>query len=268
MRLLSSLLPGFAVLWISVLATGPVGAFTVTFDSFEGTNEIASISRDQHAGTLDGASASPQLLPSSGAVTATDGLAQTTTEYDLSNIAFGFEFEQAITGLSGSSGSSSAELYFMVDEDVEYEFSGSYTVASSDGRFVYLHAILFDWELVDTDGYLFESWQRSLATPNESFTLGMSGGDESNRSIGSLTGTLNPGRHYGLLVTAYVSSRALDPTTPATASGGVLFSIGQVPEVPSLAPAGMVLLCSVLGLAGVRSLTAVSRARRRQTPSL
>ena len=83
-----------------------------------------------------------------------------------------------------------------------------------------------------------------------------------------ITGTLNPGRHYGLLVTAYVSSRALDPTTPATASGGVLFSIGQVPEVPSLAPAGMVLLCSVLGLAGVRSLTAVSRARRRQTPSL
>ena len=150
--------------------------------------------------------------------------------------------------MGGQSGISLGD--FEVDEDVDYTISGSYSVVSTDGRFVQLSVWLFD---LDVEENLFESEQVSVSTPNESFTLGMLEGDSSNSSLGSLTGTLHAGQAYGLMLEVQIRSPA-SSTTPATASGSLSFSIGQQPEVPSLGPAGIALLCSALALAGRSSV--------------
>ena len=57
----------------------------------------------------------------------------------------------------------------------------------STGREVYFRARLFDHS---SDTVVFESLQASSSTPNESFVLGLTEGDTSSTSTGSLAGTL------------------------------------------------------------------------------
>jgi len=198
------------------------------------------------------------MLPSSGAPTAIDGEAQAISMYDLSNAAFEVTPEHSITGLFGSAGETVAVFNFTVDEDVNYTAAGSFSVVSPDRRFVYLYGLLFDWDL---NSFVFESWQRSVSTPNESFTLGQSGGDESNTSSGSLAGTLIAGHHYEFYISAYVSSRISPSTTPATASGVLSLHLSQAPEVPSSTPVGIALLGGLVFAIAVGGL-AVQRRRR------
>ena len=234
------------------LIAGSAEAFTTTLgDLFESTTHVAALSWDQTGGTHSEVFEYPWMLPSSGAPTAIDGEAQGTSVYDLSNAVFEVAPEHSITGLFGSAGQTVAVFNFTVDEGVNYTAAGSFSVVSPDGRFIYLYGSLFDWDL---NSFAFESWQRSVSTPNESLTLGQSGGDESNTSSGSLTGTLVAGHHYEFYISAYVSSRISPSTTPATASGVLSLHLSQAPEVPSSTPVGIALLYSLLGLVGIRSI--------------
>ena len=61
-------------------------------------------------------------------------------------------------------------------------------------------------------------------------------------------------REYLWWVGAYVSSRVQSPMSAATAAGNVSLCLTESTPVPSMARSGMLVLCSLLGLAGVRRI--------------
>lgn len=107
-------------------------------------------------------------------------------------------------------------------------------------------------EDVGSNILLVRSSQRSFSTPNESFVLGESGGDVSNTSSGSLTGTLLTGRTYRFGYGAELGfSYDPSPSELAVASGFVTLTLVPEPSTASLAGLGML------------ALAAIGRCRRR-----
>ena len=88
---------------------------------------------------------------------------------------------------------------------------------------------------------LFENIQQSDATPNEFFTLGLTGGDANNTLTGSLTGTLIAGREYQLFFDAFTQSQ---PTAGGSATASGFFRLTFVPEPSTL-------LLATIGLLGL-----------------
>ena len=100
-----------------------------------------------------------------------------------------------------------------------------------DGRRTYLRASLFD---LDLTSMVFESFQESFSTVNESFTLGLSEGDLTNIFTGSLSGTLIAGHEYHFFYNAFVQAPAVyQPPPPAQRALGT--SSSPSPRSPSQA---------------------------------
>ena len=107
-------------------------------------------------------------------------------------------------------------LLFTADANSGYVLEGVYTAIDANGWRTAMQVHLYDQTAAD---YLFQNIQRSNATPNESFTLGLEDGDLSPVLVGSLTGNLLAGHQYQLYFRIYISNTANEDTTPATASG-------------------------------------------------
>jgi hypothetical protein len=111
-----------------------------------------------------------------------------------------------------------------VNTDTTYSLSGMFsaTDVGSPGR-VYSNVLLYDQ---GAGTMLFQDWNDSYSTANESFILGVAGdGDVSNFTIGSLTGNLLAGHNYRLFFKDFIQAY---PTADqgASATGCVTLAIG------------------------------------------
>ena len=181
-------------------------------------------------------------LPDANTSTSIDGGASAVSNYDFDNSGFDITFSHSRVDTYFSQGWSYGYTYFSVDQNVDYVASGWYTAVDpdGDGRAVYFRSFLED---MTTASRVFDSLQSSESTPNESFTLGLSEGDDNNIDLGSLAGTLIAGREYQFYYTAYIQTVNPPNASSATGSGGI--SLSFVPE-PG---AGLLLTTAILGVA-------------------
>jgi hypothetical protein len=168
------------------------------------------------------------------------------TEFNVSNAGFNITFDHTRAATTGAEAGSNSDLYFTVDDDVDFQFSGAYAASDADGGTLRLEARLVDRTIVTALDWLYRSYQVSHSTPNESFILGLQGGDEANVLFGSPTGTLIAGHEYHFYFTTYINAANITPTEPATASGFVNLAFVPEPSTASLLALGLV------GIAAVR----------------
>ena len=145
--------------------------------------------------------------------------------------AFSYSIDLLVGAGDGYDGWSYAggNTRFDVEVPTVYGFEGAFAL-SGDMRISQLVRLTE----YGSGATLFENEQTSLATIDQSFTLGEQDGDHSNTLTGSLTGTLDPGR-YSLYHEYKLTDAA--PTSPdsGTASGGFAMTLtpvsaGAVPE--------------------------------------
>lgn len=198
----------------------------------------------------------PTALPCAQAHTASSSVSTSTTIYSLDSAAFELGFEHAAGARygRGTGALSWANLYFSVDEDVQYVLSGVYAATGPAGFEVVQYAVLFD----ETAGqFAFFGSQSSDMTPNESFTLGLLEGDSLNQGIeGSLSGALTAGHVYKLEYGNSIRVLAddlVDASSTASAVGNLTLTF--VPEP------------SASALLGVFLAGAMARARLRLAPT-
>jgi hypothetical protein len=187
--------------------------------------------------------ANPAAVPESGTLTAAASGTAGSASYDLAGSGFSFGFDAGISGTPGANAFLLGLLYFVPDADVDYVFDGSFTATDVDGRHVTLTGSLYD----DTAGTsLFSSYQTSDNTANESFTLGLQGGDLDNILSGSPTGTLLAGHTYSLYLFAEIENTDAAYAQTATATGALNLTFVPEPGIGLLGIAGL------LGLAARR----------------
>ncbi len=224
----------------SLLLASSGRAITVTIDSAD----VTSIASRAAPSTEN-----PAAVPASGAPSTASDTNSSTTTYVLADSAFSFGFDHARSAVFRETGRSEIEVVFSLDQEVEYLLDGSYSAIDPDGRQVELNVTLEELG----GSVLFSNRQNSSSTPNESFALGGTAGDDFNFLSGSLTGTLDASTLYRLLVLGYVRNGPFPPGAPATGSGSVTLQF--VPE-PSTAP-----------LTGLGLLVLSGSAARRRAPS-
>jgi hypothetical protein len=184
----------------------------------------------------------PAAVPYSYTSTSVDGGASSESEYNFSNLGFDITLDHSRVSGDGGISRSYGSIYFSVDNDVDFTALGSYSVVDPDGRRAHVYAYLYDQT---SDSYLFQSLQQSDATPNESFTLGGTGGDFNNLQLGSLTGTLIAGHDYNLYYNAYI--QALPSTTSGATASGSFSLVFPAPEPGTGLLLGMGLLALTAG---------------------
>ncbi len=232
-------------------------AWTVTYNPSGWTTNLTDTANDE----ILEPPVQSVIFPSSFPVTATTpgvtaGASAAVMDYDFSNDGFSVAFDEQVPLAMGSGTQGMAYIYFKVDENVEYLISGSFIAVDTEGRRVRLWTFLED--ITSFPFFLFESKQVSETTPNESFTVGSSDGDASNELSGSSTGTLLAGHSYRFFAEASLEGYPYIPrTTGAVGTGNLSISFSpEASEVPSLSTVSVVILCSVLGLVGVRKFRA------------
>ncbi len=229
---------------LSVLMGGSAGALTITLNTGD-TSNLETASGYWGITTLE--TLYPTALPYSDISTSVDGEASSESEYDLSELGFDVTFDHTRESSFDNLAKSVGAIYFSPDQDIDYIASGSYATVDPDGSWVQLAVSLTDLnDLDDLDDNmtLFQSYQESDSTADESFTLGLSEGDTPSINTGSLSGTLLKDHDY---VFSYIAFIHADPGTAsvATATGSV--SLTLVPE-PSTGLLSMMALITLMGL--------------------
>jgi hypothetical protein len=184
----------------------------------------------------------PTTLPVSASTLAIDGGNSSDSHFELSNDSFSMTFDQSRTATQYAYGSTDWDLYFTVDARVRYRIEGVMTAVDAEGRQIFQDASLVD---LTTGKILFLGRQKSLDTPNESFTLGLAEGDEYGYVSGSLEGNLRAGHHFVLHGRNHISANPVTPSG-ATASGFQRLTLRPVGSLPALSPAACLALAGVL----------------------
>ena len=146
-----------------------------------------------------------------------------------------------------------ANIWFSVDQEIEYEIVGAMRTMDPVAGIVELVGFL--QESPHSGNYAYYSRQDSRATPNESFSLGGTGGDFSNAFGGSPSGTLTAGVWYQLWFEASMETRF---ASAVPASGTAHLSLTFIPEPSTVFLLGL----GILGIAAVNRLS----PRRYPTP--
>lgn len=146
-------------------------------------------------------------------------------------------------------------MSFTVDADTTYKITGNIAVddIAADGSSV----VHFGTYLVDTtSGYLEDTYHQSRNTTDESFVLGVAGGDwyYYMRPGSSLTGSLVAGHQYLWRYEAFNQAYP-DADSGATATGAFNLTIGEAAAVPE--PATL----TIWGLGALGALLLRRRAR-------
>lgn len=214
-------------------------AVTVSLNPGIGSSSVGAFAYDG-SGTTNGPSNQfPTVIPFSGGAIDNEGANSVTTSYTLGHDMFEFTLTHGRdANFNSVADSFSSGVYFSVDTNVAYLLEGMYTAVDASGRRVKQHLRLTDVTSATT---LFENIQQSDATPNESFTLGLTGGDASNTLTGSATGTLIAGQEYQLFFDAFIQNQ---PTAGGSASASGFFRLSFIPE-PSRAVLTLLGLCVV-----------------------
>ena len=229
LRLLAALTALVASSWASAAP-----ALTITLPI---ARIVSAASNDGGAGAF--VQSTPTSVPTARTLTATDFpiISTSTTTYSLSTASFDITFDHRRGPAYLSYATSEAEISFIPDVDVDFVMSGVYSSADPDGRVVRLSAELYD--ATDPSQVYFYSEQESNATPDESLTLGQSGGDYFNVSAGSPTGQLIGGHEYYFFVAATIYSWPTSGTNYAHAGGSVTLSFVPEPSTATLLGAGL-----------------------------
>ena len=186
----------------------------------------------------------PSSLPFSSSHTATSGGSSSKTTYDFSfsgdTGAFKFDFDHVRAGAGNTAAQSVGQVRFSVTNEVLYSFDGIYTLAGE--RRIVQKVHLQD----ETLGFatVFLNRQESRTTTNESFTLGLLEGDNSNFLAGSISGTLTAGHTYRLDYN-YLIHRVPASGGGATSLGNFNMNITPIP-----APGAALLAMMGFGIVG------------------
>jgi len=207
-----------------LLAGSPVSAQTVTLNDFAASS--VTTYADDVAGGFVTDPLFPAALPYFEVSSSVDGLASSRSTYELTNAGFYASFDHSRTSATFSNAYTDVGIFFRVDQNVDYVVSGSYSVADADGRRVTLSLGLVDFS-ADPPVNLFNSYQESQATPNESFSVGLSEGDSLNLDLGSSTGTLIAGRDYWFTFSTAIEAYPAT-TSAATATGSISLGLGPI----------------------------------------
>jgi hypothetical protein len=144
-------------------------------------------------------------------------------------------------------------LYFTANANTAFNASGIFTVddigATSGATSMWVY--LYD---TTASSYVFYSLNYSKNTTDESFVLGVSGGDTSSNNFGSLSGALTAGHTYRYFFSIYTFGDP-DADSGTTATGFINLTIGTAP-VPE--PAS----CVIWGALGIAGLVAAQRRKK------
>jgi hypothetical protein len=243
-RLLSrALLAGLLV----SLSAAPAAALTVTLLTGAGRSLAGNgVPPPDDAQVV--AFASPPFA--AGPITAMDGGGSSSTTYTFTNAALLFEFAHTRPGnptgvyvwsddfVPGSG------VTFSVSEPVVALLSGAYQVADTgSGDNVWYDVRLYG------NGFstlLHETYNSSVATPNESFVVGQAGGDHENIVTGDTVHVLVPGVPYALDWYVGIQDGHLDPgDTGASATGSYRIDFLPEPSSPLMLVAGVATLVAL-----------------------
>lgn len=243
--MLHRVLLAFTAVVVSVTGSTSASSATLTlnvvpgYTSFVRSEVFANVGPEEFV--FESISDNPTSLPDSGSLEAGALPLSSMTDFTLSNDGFGFVFDDSRTAHAGAYAMSDAQIIFSSDTNLTYSFSGAYSSNDPGGRTTSLQAWIFDFTTFE---FVFQSWQRSQTTPNESFVVGGLGGDEINDLIGSPTGTLLAGHQYQFFAAGRIAVPQ-SATAPSTAHGTGYVTVTFVPE-PSL---GSLLIAGIAALA-------------------
>jgi len=189
----------------------------------------------------------PSVLPAKMNDRVLDGSSSSSTSFKLGTGGFDFAFVHTRGARPDSIARFRKEIYFTVGTPRLYTLEGDYVASDPDGLQIHFGSALTD---VTGDAIvLFEGVQESRASRNESFTLGMTGGDHINLVQGSLTGTLQPGRTYLYRSDAFIRAFPGEASGTASANGTLRMTLAPVPSIPALG-SGAIWACVLTMLFG------------------
>lgn len=236
-----------------LLLAGPAGALTVTLNPMSNTTDLNLLADDDGGNPSNGATANsqPTTLPFNkndnvsdpgGNVANTASATYSFQSNGVFNISLsGHQHSDTPDSIARSNG----EIFFTVDQQVNYILSGQWSVVDPDrgggprGKNVFLSAELATIVNPTTTVTQFDNLQSSSMTPNEMFVLGGSGGDATNMGSGSLTGVLLPNLVHVLRYDASISNLSAGSLDLDSATAAGFINLQLVPEPSAAALLGL-----------------------------